>query len=68
MFQKNLATIRFTILGSSLLLPKSVKIKTYKPIIMPVVLNGREMWYLAQREDRNLKTIGQVLRRIVGSK
>ena len=36
---------------SSRLLSKSLKIKIYKTIILPVVLYGCETWYLTLREE-----------------
>jgi hypothetical protein len=46
------------------LLSKSLKIKIYRTIILPVVLNGCETWSLTLREERRLR----VLRRIFGPK
>ena len=37
---------------SSSLLSKNLKIKIYKTIILPVVLNGCETWSLTMREER----------------
>jgi len=40
---------------SSSLLSKNVKIKTYKTIILPVILYGCETWSLTLREERRLR-------------
>jgi hypothetical protein len=54
---------------SSLLLSKNLKIKIYKAIILPVVLNGCENWSLTLREEQRLGVFeNRVLRRIVGPK
>jgi hypothetical protein len=54
---------------SSRLLSKNIKIRTYKTIILPVVLYGCEAWSLALREDHRLKVFeNRVLSRIFGSK
>jgi hypothetical protein len=48
---------------------KSVKIKIYRTIILPVVLYGRETWSLTSREECRLKVFeNRVLRRVFGSK
>ena len=53
---------------SSSLLPKSVKMKTYRTIILPV-LYGCETWSPTLREERRLRVFGnRVLRRIFGPK
>jgi hypothetical protein len=45
------------------------KIKIYKTVILPVVLYGRETWFLTLREDQRLRVFGnRVLRRIFGPK
>ena len=50
---------------SSSLLPKNLKIKTYRIIILPVVLYGCETWSLTLREERRLRVFEiSVLRRI----
>jgi hypothetical protein len=50
---------------SSSLLTKSIKIKTYRTIILPVVLYGCETWSLALREEYRQKVLeNRVLRRI----
>ena len=52
---------------SSRLLPKNLKIKIYKTIILPVVLYGCETWSLTLREERKLRMFeNMVLRRIFG--
>jgi len=54
---------------SSSLLSKNLKIKTYKTIILPVVLYGCETWSLTLREERRLRVFeNRVLRRIFGPK
>jgi len=51
------------------LLPKNLKIKINRTIILPVVLYGCETWSLTLREERRLKVFeNRVLRRIFGSK
>jgi len=40
---------------SSSLLPKNLKIKTHRTIILPVVLYGCETWSLTLREERRLR-------------
>ena len=49
---------------SSSLLPKNTKIKTYKTIILPVVLYRCETWSFTLREEHTQR----VLRRIFGPK
>jgi len=52
---------------SSRLLPKNLKIKIYRTIILPIVLYGCETWSLALREERKLRVFeNMVLRRIFG--
>jgi hypothetical protein len=59
-----LATIR-----SSRLLSRNLKVKIYKIIILPVVLNGCETWSLTLREEHRLRVFeNRVLRRIFGQK
>jgi hypothetical protein len=54
---------------SSCLLSRNVKVKTYKTIILPVVLYGRETWSLTLREEHTLRVFeNRVLRRISGPK
>jgi hypothetical protein len=48
---------------------KNLKIKTYKTIILPVVLYGCETWSLTLREEHRLRVFeNRVLRRIFGLK
>ena len=50
-------------------LPKNLKIKIYRTIILPVVLYGCENWSLTLREERRLRVFGnRVLRRVFGPK
>ena len=52
---------------SSRLLSKTLKIKIYRTIILPVVLYGCETWSLTLREERKLRVFeNMVLRRIFG--
>jgi hypothetical protein len=54
---------------SSLLLSKNLKIRIYKTIILPVVLNGCETWSLTLREEHRLRVFeNRVLRRIFAPK
>ena len=54
---------------SSSLLCKSIKIKIYSTIILPVVLYGCETWLLTLREEHRLRVFkNKVLRRIFGPK
>jgi hypothetical protein len=54
---------------SSNLLSKNLKIKIYRTIILPVVLNGCETWSLTLREERRLRVFeNRVLRRVFGPK
>jgi hypothetical protein len=49
---------------SSSLLSRGLKIKIYRTIILPVVLNGCETWSLTLREERRLRVFeNRVLRR-----
>jgi len=51
---------------SSSLLPKNIKIKIYRTIILPVVLHGRETWSLTLKEKRRLRVFeNRVLRSIL---
>jgi hypothetical protein len=51
------------------LLSKNTKIKTYRSIILPVVLDGCETWSLTLREEHRLRVFeNRVLRRIFGPK
>jgi hypothetical protein len=54
---------------SSRLLPKNLKIRIYKTIILPVVLYGCETWSLILREEHRLGVFeNRVLRRVFGPK
>jgi hypothetical protein len=54
---------------SSRLLSKKVKIRTYKTIILSVVLYGCETWSLTLREEHRLSVSeNRVLRRLFGLK
>jgi hypothetical protein len=54
---------------SSFLLSKTLKIKIYRTIILPVVLYGCEIWSLTLREERTLREFeNRVLRRVFGPK
>jgi hypothetical protein len=56
-------------LMSSSLLSKSIKIKIYKTIILPVVLFGCETYFLTLREEHRPRVFeNRVLRRIFGPK
>jgi hypothetical protein len=58
-----------TSLLSSRLLSRNVTVKTYKTIILPVVLYGCETWSLTLREEHRLRVFeNMVLRRIFGPK
>jgi len=51
----------------SKLLSKTLKIKIYKTMILPVVLYGCETWSLILREERKLRVFeNMVFRRIFG--
>jgi hypothetical protein len=50
-------------------LPKNLKIKIYRTVILPVVLYGCETWSLTLREEHRLRVSeNRVLRRILGPK
>jgi len=54
---------------SSSLLSKTLKIKTYRTIIFPVVLYGCETWSLTLREERRPRVFeNKVLKRVFGPK
>jgi hypothetical protein len=54
---------------SSHLLSRNVKVKTFKTIILPVVLYGCETWSRTLREEDRLRVFeNRVLRRILGPK
>ena len=64
-----LAITRCRIFSSSSLLSKTLKIKIYRTIILPVVLYGCETWSLILREERRLRVFeNRVLRRVFGPK
>jgi hypothetical protein len=53
----------------STLLPKNIKIKIYKTLILPVILYGCATWLLTLREECRLCVFeNRVLRRIYGPK
>ena len=48
-------------------LPKNIKIKTYRTVILPVVLYGCETWSLTLREESRLRLLeNRVFSRIFG--
>jgi hypothetical protein len=50
---------------STRLLPRNVKVKIYKPIILSVILYGSETWSLTLRKGHGLRGFeNRVLRRI----
>jgi hypothetical protein len=51
-------------------LPKNVKIRIYKTIILPLVLYGCETWSITLREEHNRMRVfeNRVLKRIFGPK
>jgi hypothetical protein len=54
---------------SSCLLSKSLKIRIYKTIILPLVLYGHETWSLTLREEHRLRAFeNRVLRKAFGPK
>ena len=54
---------------SSSVLPKNLKIKVHKTIILPLLLYGSETWSLILREERRLRVFeDRMLRRIFGLK
>jgi len=51
------------------LVSKNIKIKTYRTIILHVVLYGRETWSFSLREEHRLRVFeNRVLRRMFGPK
>ena len=49
------------------LLSQNLKIKIYRTIVLPIVLNGCETWSLTLQEERKLRVFeNMVLRRIFG--
>jgi hypothetical protein len=54
---------------TSSFLPRNLKIKIYKNIIIPVVLYGGETWSFTLREEQRLRVFEtRVLRRTFGHK
>jgi hypothetical protein len=54
---------------SSRLLSRNLKVKIHETIILPVVLNGCEIWSVTLREEHRLRVFGnRVLRGIFGPK
>jgi hypothetical protein len=54
---------------SSRLLSRNVKVKVYKTISVPVVLNGYKTWSLTLKEEHRLRVFdNRVLRGIFGPK
>jgi hypothetical protein len=54
---------------SSHVLPKDVKIRIYKSIVLPAILYGCETWSLTLRKKHRLRVFeNRVLRRIFGPK
>jgi hypothetical protein len=53
---------------SSRLISKNLKIKIYKTVILPVVLNGCETWSLTLREEHRLRVFENRVLRIFGPK
>jgi hypothetical protein len=52
---------------ASRLLPKNLKTRIYRTVILPVVLYGCETWSLTLKEEHKLRVIeNRVLRRIFG--
>ena len=51
---------------SSRLLSKKLKVKTYKTIILPVVLYGCETWSLTLREEHRLRIFENKVGRYLG--
>jgi hypothetical protein len=52
---------------SSRLIPKNLKIKIYKTVILPVVLYGCKTWSLTLREEHRLRVFeNRVLRKLYG--
>jgi hypothetical protein len=57
------------LLSSRLISKKNLKIKTYKTVILPVVLYGCETWSFTLEEEHRLRVFEiRVLRRIFGPK
>jgi hypothetical protein len=54
---------------SSSFLSENIKIKTYRILILPVVLHRCETWWLTLREESRLRVFeNRVLRRVFGPK
>ena len=53
---------------SSSLLHKTIKIKIYRNIILPIVLYGCKTWLLLLREEYTLKVFENMVLRIFGPK
>ncbi|KAJ4429390.1 hypothetical protein ANN_21547 [Periplaneta americana] len=54
---------------SSSLLPKNLKVRIYKTVILPVLLYGCETWTLTLREEHRFRVFeNKVLRKIFGAK
>jgi hypothetical protein len=54
---------------SSRLIPKNLKIKIHKTVILPVVLYGCKTWSLTLREEHRLRVLeNRVMRKIFGPK
>ena len=54
---------------SSRPLSKKLKVKTYKTVILPVVLYGCETWSLTLREEHRIRVFeNKVLKKIFGAK
>ncbi|KAJ4441433.1 hypothetical protein ANN_11288 [Periplaneta americana] len=54
---------------SSSLLSKNLKVRIYKTVILPAVLQGCETWILTLREEQRLRVFeNKVLRKIFGAK
>jgi hypothetical protein len=54
---------------ASHLLSENSKINVYKTVILPVVLYGRENWFLTLRKEHRLRVLeNRVVRRIFGPK
>ena len=50
------------------LISKKLKVKTYKTIILPVVLHGCETWSLTLREEHRLRVFEIKVLKIFGAK
>jgi hypothetical protein len=50
------------------LLPKNVKVRIYKSIILPLILYGCETWSLTVREEHKLRAFEKRALRIFGPK